>query len=393
MPRPGGRKLEEYDHNKSDSADSDFDDNAKSSPRPARRGAGTKRKNPSSRSQRTPQKKRVRRGSDTSNIVDDDDEIEEDEFTAESEEEAPVERSAKTGRAVRAATKKVVGYEESTEDEEHFVEDTGDDESERDELNISPKKTRAGATRGSFKQSLLKPSKIVRLAFTNWEGLSSLSQAATGKDKQEDNQEQEDAKKEIMKPTARSVRSRTTSKPPQTAVAPPTRKSSRLSREPEPLQALSSSGRHAIPASSPDDDEDALPGRRAVGSKGPRAAAAAQPSRKMPSVVMEASQEGSQQKDEGGDEEAPVEPMLHDVVDSVEMQVEGGAEAEAGGAEIETILETDVPAAPEEAEAAVPAIQEPHQEDTDASEGPVTRRNLRVCIQSMLTLIRIGNEC
>jgi hypothetical protein len=99
---------------------------------------------------------------------------------------------------------------------------------------------------------------------------------------------------------------------------------------------------------------------------------------------MEASEEGTQQEDEDGGEEAAAEPMLHDVVDSVEIQIEGAEEAEAGAADPETILETDIPAAAADAEAEVPAIQEPQHEESDASEGPVARRNLRVCIQPIL---------
>lgn len=368
MPRPGARdKLADFDPNKSDSNDSDFAIDA-SSPRPRR--PTHKRKKPSSASHRTPQKKRARRGSD-SDIVDDDEEISHEEFTESSEEEV-VERNEK-GRAVRSAAKKVPTYEESDAEEEPFVEETGDEseDNESDELNISPKKTRTTTKRGDFKENLLRPSRIVRLHFTKWGGLSSSSRPSPAAEEV----------KEVKMTRARSVRSRTTSRPP-TAMATATRKSSRLSREPEPLQALSSSGRHAIPASSPDDDDDFPSRRRAVGSKGPRPAAAKQPPRKMPSMVMEQSQEGTQQDDEDEAGEEAAEKPAHDVVDSVEIHVEEAEEVEdAEVAEPEPILETDTPAPAEEGEAEVPVIEEPQVHGTDDSDGPVgRRRTLRVCL-------------
>ena len=162
-----------------------------------------------------------------------------------------------------------------------------------------------------------------------------------------------------------------------------TRKSSRLSKEPEQYAGLSSSGRHAIPASSPTgDEEEVRTVRRAVGSKGPRQAAA----KTMPSTVMEQSQEGTQAADDAAEEEAEEPP--HDVVDSVEIHVEDAGAAEEG-AELDKILETDIIEPAEEAEAAAEADAEDAEEGgrqlqaepTDDSDGPVgRRRTLRVCL-------------
>lgn len=370
MPRPERRDIfDGFDPNKSDSNDSDFAVDA-SSPRPRR--SQNKRKKPSSQ-HRTPQKRRRRGygGGSDSDIVDDDEEISNEEFTESSEEEV-VERNEK-GRAVRSAAKKAVNYEESDEeDEQQFVEETGESDNERDELNISPKKTRTTSAKSGLKDALLKPSRIVKLGFTKWGGLSSSSRPSPVPD----------VKDEKM-PPVRSTRSRTASRPP-TAMG--TRKSSRLSREPESHVALSSSGRHAIPASSPDGDEDEpVSRRRTVGSKGPRQAAG----KKMPSTVMEQSQEGTQAEDEEAAEEE-AEELPHDVVDSVEINVQQADEdEEMEGAEPEAILETDIVAPAEEAEAQAEAQAEDAEEGgrqlqaevSDESDGPVgRRRTLRVCV-------------
>jgi hypothetical protein len=375
MPRPGhtGRRLEDFDPNASDPNDSDFSAGAASSPRPRRPATSSHKRK--SQAHRTPQKKRARRryGSD-SDIVDDEDDIEEEEFTESSEEEAPVDLNPRTGRAVRSAAKERKNYEESDDDGEEatFVEETGESEQdgEEDEVKISPKKTRTGIRHAAVK--LEKPaSQIVRLRFTNWAGLSSSSRPQSLAPQVKD---------EIIMTRTRNTRSRTASRPPTSAAAAAamgTRKSSRLSREPEPMVALSSSGRHAIPASSADDIEDdddeetVAPRRRAVGSKGPRATAVA---KKMPSTVMEQSQEGTQAEE--AEVQAEEEPELppHDVVDSVELHVEAAEVVE----EVEAAepMETEDAPAIEVVAGAEDEFKAPESDDSD---GPVgRRRTLRV---------------
>jgi hypothetical protein len=350
MPRPGKRRLEDFDPNQSDPNDSDFNDDAPSSPQ---RRRSSKKK---SSQHRTPQKKRSRRNYGTdSDIVDDDDDISEEEFTA-SEEEEDVELNPNTGRAVRRVTKKTIDYEESdAEDEKDFIEDTAESEDQRQELNISPKKTRIN------RLNLLKPSCIVKLPFTNWEviGVPSSSRP-TPRPEQEPKQTR-----------TRSTRSRTASRPP-TAPTPMTgtRKSSRLSKEPEAHVELSNSGRHAVPASkidSSDDDDEVTSRRRTSGSKGPQTTATKQP-RKMPSTVMEESQGHTEEMPDAGEE---VEEPPHDVVDSVEIHME---EVEVEQGEVEEAEETEV---------VVPADEEPGEQpepqESEEDEGPVgPRRTLRV---------------
>lgn len=359
MPRPGKRRLEDFDPNQSDPDDLDFNNEAPSSPQ--RRRPSKKQK---SSQHRTPQKKRPRRQyASDSDIVDDEDDISEKEFTESSEEEE-VEVNPSTGRAVRRATKKEITYEESDADEEKdFVEDTAESDNGRDELAISPKKTRNNitSTNTNTRLKFLKPSRIIKIKFNNWDviGVSSSSHPSP--------------MPEVKPIRARSTRSRTASRPP-TALTPMagTRKSSRLSREPEPMVALSNSGRHAIPASnsgSPEDDDDEITTRnRTRGSKGPQIGNK-QP-RKMPSTVMEESQshtEDMAENDGDAEEQLPI-----DVVDSVELHVEGAEEAEEEQDE-----------QPVESEVAGPATDEaggqPVPDQSDESDGPVgPRRALRV---------------
>ncbi|KIW02667.1 uncharacterized protein PV09_06104 [Verruconis gallopava] len=371
MPRPGKRRLEDFDPNQSDPNDSDFNDEP-SSPQHSRRRSHKKKS--SSHAHRTPQKKRSRRnyGSD-SDIVDDDDDISEEEFTASSEDEE-VEVNPVTGRAIRRAAKKKVDYEESEDDDEKdFIEDTAESDDgqqeQRDELTVSPKKSRNLETaRSKLHSALLKPSRLVKLPFTRWDALSLSNRPTPAPEIKEEQKVQR----------ARSTRSRTASHPPVTG----TRRSSRLSKEPEPLQALSSSGRHAIPASrthSPDyGDDSVIDLRRTRGSKGPQQhTSSKQPARKMPSTVMEASHEGTQDFEmvENQDGDAPVEAeeqAPQDVVDSVETHTEeivGEVEGQQDPVTEEAAQEGEEEEGPEE---------QAKDEDSDESDGPVgPRRTLR----------------
>lgn len=352
MPK---RTLQDFDHNQSDPNDSDFED-APSSSRPNRRRS---QKKSSSRPRHSQPTKRPRnRYAHDSDIVSDNDEISEDGFTASShsEEEEPIKNPA-TGRAIRrVVAKKDVKYLESDEDAEpDFIENTA---SERDELAISPKKTRK--TRAASAQTPAPDkSSVLKLKFNKWKALAI--------------EESESTRSTPVPPPqtrSRSTRSRTAGKPPISMVG--TRKSSRLSREPDTMVALSSSGRRAIPASTAGtsgEEEEDNGGRRNRGGKGPstgsKKPAEKQP-RKMPSTVMEASQEGTQDSGHG---EEPVIP--HEVVESVEFP----------GVEVDDAVEDEVAQTQEVVEE---VEREPTQRgSTGESEGPIAPgrrggRNLRV---------------
>ncbi|KAK2630396.1 hypothetical protein QTJ16_001216 [Diplocarpon rosae] len=111
---PAKRKLEDFDPNRSDSNDTDFEPagTRTSSPRKSRKSA-SKRHSAGGGSKKKAKKGRYR-GSD---VEDDDveDSLLEDSFTDESEEgEEEAEMNEKTGRKVRKVTKKAVNYEEGS---------------------------------------------------------------------------------------------------------------------------------------------------------------------------------------------------------------------------------------------------------------------------------------
>jgi hypothetical protein len=355
MPPYSGpkRKLEDFDPNASDPNDSDFEDAAPSRPSASNRRRSHKKPNRGSSGGHLHSKKRARRryGTDDSDIVvDDDDEISEEPFTESDEDEAEVELNPRTGRAVRSAVKNNdVKYEESDADEEVFIEETAD---EADELTISPQKNRL--SRRAQPQKL-----IVKLVFSKWTSLNNFT----------------------VPQTRRSTRSRTASKPPVTAMRG-TRKSSRLSQEPESYMELSSSGRHAAirhpGTSSPEQIE--IGGRRTRGGKGPRGSdAGKQPRKGMVSDIIEVSQDHTDRASEeepevmesDGDGEAVPKEVPEEVLESVE---HAHPEEEDEDAAADADAATDV--AP--VEELVEEVRERTQ--SDASEGPVRRsaRNLRV---------------
>ena len=116
---PTKRKHDNFDPNKSDSNDTDFD------PSEARAPVKKSRKSSSKRSSGGRKAKRARyRGSDVEDDVEDS--LLEESFSDEPEEEdEEVEMNEKTGRAVRKAAKKAVNYEEPT-DESDIAEVVGD---------------------------------------------------------------------------------------------------------------------------------------------------------------------------------------------------------------------------------------------------------------------------
>jgi len=116
------RKLENFDPNKSDSNDTDFDP-SEARPRKSAKKTRTKRSSGGG-----PRKRTKYRGSDVSDDDVDDSELDEESFDEPEEEEEDFEMNEKTGRAVRKAAKKSVNYgEESGSDIADLI---GDDESD-----------------------------------------------------------------------------------------------------------------------------------------------------------------------------------------------------------------------------------------------------------------------
>ncbi|OWP03398.1 hypothetical protein B2J93_7416 [Marssonina coronariae] len=109
---PAKRKLEDFDPNKSDSNDTDFDPTEARTSSPKKSRKSSKRHSAGGGSKKKTKKGRYR-GSD---VEDDDveDSLLEDSFTDEGEEEEEAEMNEKTGRKVRKVTKKTVNYEEDS---------------------------------------------------------------------------------------------------------------------------------------------------------------------------------------------------------------------------------------------------------------------------------------
>lgn len=363
MPPQTGykRKLEDFDPNASDPNDSDFEEQAVRSSAHRRKPTSQKKANRAISRAHRRDKRRRRANSDDSDIVDDDEDISEDPFTASEEEEEEPERNPRTGRAVRSAVKKELKYEESDIDE---IEETADEE---DELVLPPQKSRPSRRTQQPSQSAEPTTLVVKLGFNKWSSLKNFT----------------------VPQTRRSTRSRTANPPPVTMRA--TRKSSRLSQEPESHMELTSSGKHVNihhpGTSSPEQVE--VGGRRTRGGKGPRGAdTGKQPRKGMVSDIMEASQDTDRASEE--------EPEA--------VESDGNADAEVENEEIpEEVLESveRLPEEEEEDEGAVteeaPAeevVEEARQRvQSDESDGPVRRsaRNLRVSADQWNLRIIITN--
>ena len=121
---PAKRKLENFDPNKSDSNDTDFDP-VEARPRKSAKKTRTKRSSGGG-----PRKRTKYRGSDVSDDDIDDSEVDEESFDDPEEEEEDFEMNEKTGRAVRKAAKKSVNYGEDSDSD--VADLIGDDESDSD---------------------------------------------------------------------------------------------------------------------------------------------------------------------------------------------------------------------------------------------------------------------
>jgi SpoVK/Ycf46/Vps4 family AAA+-type ATPase len=134
---PAKRRLDNFDPNKSDSDDTDFD--------PTEVRASAKKPPRSSKKASRSTKKRAKRsgygGSDVSDDDESGDSLEDDSFLEDEEEEEPVEMSS-TGRAIRSAAKKTVNYEESEVDDADDIAGDLDDESDEPQKRPQSKRLR-----------------------------------------------------------------------------------------------------------------------------------------------------------------------------------------------------------------------------------------------------------
>ncbi|CAK4031638.1 related to 26S proteasome subunit YTA7 [Lecanosticta acicola] len=327
------RKLEDFDPNKSDSDDLDY--GAEESA-PRARPSGRSRKSNKS-SPKKPSKRRRERYNDSDIEPDSgaEDSVEEDSFAESSAEEEPVERNPRTGRGVRSAAKKPVKYEESDEEEEIL-----DSESDGDELQPRPVKNRRTG-RVAPEKSLVVKLKVPTLAMNH-------------------------ARPSRTRAGSRGLKREPT---PQAVGAAGSRRSSRLSHdEQRDLVALTDSGKHEVitraGTSTPEPEGSGRPTRSSKGLKKP------------PSVVFEASQEGSFVDPEGIQQTAEGEEFFSQLqqaagTDDPAKQISPTSPASEGQDE-------DIRMSYEEEEAVVQESQ-PDPEDVEEDEEPISKggRTLR----------------
>ncbi|OCK82922.1 AAA-domain-containing protein [Lepidopterella palustris CBS 459.81] len=279
--------------------------------------AQKRRSKPSSTGQRRGQKRqRVTYRDSDGDIVEDDDSIDDDDSFASERSEEEFELNPKTGRGVRSAAKKVIKYEELSDDD---IEDTSSEDD--DDLAPSPQKGKTKARK----------SLIVRLK---------------------------------MRPQTRSTRARTGSKSVKKGTTPEvlgTRRSSRLSHDvEEPILALTDSGKNV---------QVIRPGTRSPSPRPTRQTRGAKGLKKLPSAIMEASQEVSAESIEHEHTPGPLDALIADTqVLASEPGTQVEADADAHG-------QVD-----EEAQMEGVIQESDHGGEADESdEGPVTRggRQLR----------------
>ncbi|KAF2155985.1 AAA-domain-containing protein [Myriangium duriaei CBS 260.36] len=238
MSRNTKRKLDDFDPNKSDSDDEDYDNTAPSSARPKTRVKSVKSRNTG---RKPPKRKRERYGDSDDDIEDDEDGSSEEEDSFSDESDGEEELNPATGRRQRAAARRPVKYDESSEDE---ISATSDDEP------TSPTKSNRS------KPSQSKQTLIVRLQISP----------------------------EKM-PQTRSRRPPSKRGPTPDLPVSRARRSSRISQSEEPMFQLTDSGRLAEMARrSSGNSVDQSDARQTRGGKSVK---------KHPSAIMEASQEDS----------------------------------------------------------------------------------------------------
>lgn len=232
------RKLEDFDPNKSDPEDEDWDDNA--SPRVKPKSRSRKSTGPSSR--KPPKRRRGTYGGSDDDIELDPDEVSEADESADfTDADQEVETNPRTGRRVRSVAKKPVTYEEHSDDE------------------LGPASSGSDVAPAASPQSL-----IVKLNVH----LPSDMEADTG----------------AGRGGRGSSRSRSKREPtPQSNSAMGTRRSSRISHDEQaPLVSLTDSGKHELITRASTLTPDPPMQRPMRGGKGLR---------NPPSAIMEASQE------------------------------------------------------------------------------------------------------
>ena len=158
---PAKRKLDTFDPNKSDSADTDFDP-TEAPPRKSARKSRSHGKRSSGAHQR---KKTRYRGSDVEE--EDDDSLLEESFS-EPQEEEDFEMNPSTGRAVRKAAKKSVNYEEDSDSSIGELVEDSDGVDDNSPKRSSNKRTRRDFTVSAEPESDEEPkpskrTKIVKL--------------------------------------------------------------------------------------------------------------------------------------------------------------------------------------------------------------------------------------
>lgn len=315
----------------------DLDYGAASPPRPQ-----TRRSKTSKAPSRKPNKRQRRtyRDSEGSDIVDDDEDSSEESSKSDSVEdsEEEIQVNPRTGRGVRSAAKKLVKYEESSDEE-----DIGREQSP-EETEPSPRKNQN------------RPSLIVKLKLPPSVLAEYTSSMRTRRD-------------------SRSTRRGTT---PELAR---TRRSSRLSHdEQEPMYALTDSGRHTQIVRPGTRSPEPQMARQTRGGKGPK---------KIPSAIMEASQEISDPSRTEG-----IGEIKHDTDHEDALGEEEEVRPQVPSSDAGTPARSETQADPqpsEDVKMSEGVVQESiHEDDDDDDDIPITRsgRNLRVgtpCIHCVST--------
>ncbi|KAF2741471.1 ATPase family AAA domain-containing protein 2 [Polyplosphaeria fusca] len=314
------KRTFDLDPNASDPEDLDYDASERAAPpqRRRHRSAGTKSRG----------SKRQRREYGGSDIDDDNDSIvSDDSFTDRSSEE-DIEINPDTGRSVRRTAKKAIKYEESEEDE---IEDISSEE----ELTSTPHKRRPTERRSLIvKLAMPSSSRVLR------------DRTRTG---------------------SKSVRGKT----PEVSN---TRRSSRISHDIEdPIVALSDSGKHVNIIRQGTRSPEPVLTRATRGGKGPRG--------KQPSLIMEASQEASDIRD---DSQGPLDALLGDTETQVQASNDSSPEHEAQ-AQAQGDADADALGDEDEMEGVIQESQHEGPADDSEEEGPITRggRSLRSRAKSL----------
>ncbi|RDL40558.1 Uncharacterized protein BP5553_00537 [Venustampulla echinocandica] len=332
---PSKRKLDNFDPNKSDSNDTDFDPSSAAPRRSAKRSRTQKRTSGG------PRKRQRYKGSDLS-----DDDLADDSFDDLSiddpEEDEDVEMNEKTGRAVRKATKKSVNYEENTDSDADIVDDDMQSESDDDKpKNKSPRKRSRPVLDDEDEDEdedaeeevplNQKPTKIIKLKINAPQPLRATRAGSA----------------------ARTRRSGSTVEP--TSAGFLTRRTTRATSEAgeEPI-ALSDSGRHILrPGQSP----EPIPGRRTRGTKGVK-----QPA----STIKEELHESSSHEQQ--------DTVMTTEIAGTDGQEEAEATTEDPAAAVEDVEgaddEADDPADAEEG-----GEQQAADDEDDDDDVPITRNN------------------